>query len=108
MANSFVAQLADALKNSWPAVARRNQLPPPGDLWQVWLLLAGRGFGKTRTLRQLEEEARRRVYDLRKAHPVSGKRPRKSPLTGDQLSSPWRDRDAMSRAAKRWQLRRCI
>src|SRR5262249_43318804 len=26
-----------------------NQLPPAGD-WQVWLLLAGRGFGKTRTL----------------------------------------------------------
>ncbi|HVS06047.1 MAG TPA: hypothetical protein VHK65_07750, partial [Candidatus Dormibacteraeota bacterium] len=25
-----------------------NQLPPPGD-WRGWLLLAGRGFGKTRT-----------------------------------------------------------
>lgn len=31
----------------WPAHARPNQLPPPGD-WQVWLLRAGRGFGKTR------------------------------------------------------------
>jgi phage terminase large subunit-like protein len=50
MANSFAAQLADALENSWPAVARPNQLPPPGDWWQIWLLLAGRGFGKTRTL----------------------------------------------------------
>jgi phage terminase large subunit-like protein len=50
MANSFAAQLVDALENSWPAVARRNQLPPPGDWWQIWLLLAGRGFGKTRTL----------------------------------------------------------
>ena len=49
MANPFAAQLADALEASWPAVARPNQLPPPGD-WQVWLLLAGRGFGKTRTL----------------------------------------------------------
>src|SRR5439155_24493113 len=28
--------------------ARRAQIPPPGD-WRVWLLLAGRGFGKTRT-----------------------------------------------------------
>jgi phage terminase large subunit-like protein len=28
--------------------ARPNQLPPPGD-WRVWLLLAGRGFGKSRT-----------------------------------------------------------
>src|ERR1700720_740745 len=26
-----------------------HQLPPPGD-WFVWLLLAGRGFGKTRSL----------------------------------------------------------
>ena len=50
MANPFAVQLADALENSWPAVARRNQLPPPGDWWQIWLLLAGRGFGKTRTL----------------------------------------------------------
>ena len=49
MANSFAVQLADALEASWPAIARPNQLPPPGD-WQVWLLLAGRGFGKTRTL----------------------------------------------------------
>jgi phage terminase large subunit-like protein len=37
------------LETSWPAQARPNQLPPPGD-WNVWLLLAGRGFGKTRTL----------------------------------------------------------
>jgi len=50
MGSSFAAQLADALENSWPAVARPNQLPPPGDWWQIWLLLAGRGFGKTRTL----------------------------------------------------------
>src|SRR3954465_3006764 len=49
MADSFAAQLADALGASWPAIARPNQLPPPGE-WQVWLLLAGRGFGKTRTL----------------------------------------------------------
>jgi phage terminase large subunit-like protein len=49
MADSFAAQLADALEASWPANARPNQLPPPGN-WQVWLLLAGRGFGKTRTL----------------------------------------------------------
>jgi phage terminase large subunit-like protein len=50
MGNSFAVQLADALESSWPAIARPNQLPPPGDWWQIWLLLAGRGFGKTRTL----------------------------------------------------------
>ena len=28
--------------------ARPSQLPPPGD-WRIWLVMAGRGFGKTRT-----------------------------------------------------------
>lgn len=32
---------------SWKLWAREKQLPPPGD-WLVWLILAGRGFGKTR------------------------------------------------------------
>lgn len=31
----------------WPFWARDEQLPPPGD-WRVWLICAGRGFGKTR------------------------------------------------------------
>ena len=31
----------------WEYVARPNQLPPPGD-WRVWMIMAGRGFGKTR------------------------------------------------------------
>ncbi len=37
-----------ALLYDWPFWARPNQLPPEGD-WRVWLVLAGRGFGKTRT-----------------------------------------------------------
>ena len=32
----------------WPLIARRNQTPPDG-LWTAWILMAGRGFGKTRT-----------------------------------------------------------
>ena len=32
----------------WKTWARANQLIPPGDLWTVWLILAGRGWGKTR------------------------------------------------------------
>jgi phage terminase large subunit-like protein len=28
--------------------AQRGQLPPLGDGWRVWLMMAGRGFGKTR------------------------------------------------------------
>ena len=35
------------LEFCWPLHARPNQLPPEGD-WSVWLLMAGRGFGKTR------------------------------------------------------------
>lgn len=31
----------------WGETARPEQLPPPGN-WRVWLILAGRGFGKTR------------------------------------------------------------
>jgi phage terminase large subunit-like protein len=49
MTENFAAALASALETSWPALARPNQLPPPG-VWSIWLLLAGRGFGKTRTL----------------------------------------------------------
>src|SRR6266850_7456494 len=32
----------------WSFWARKGQVEPSGD-WRVWLLLAGRGFGKTRT-----------------------------------------------------------
>lgn len=32
----------------WRLWARPEQLPPPGD-WRTWLVMAGRGFGKTRS-----------------------------------------------------------
>jgi phage terminase large subunit-like protein len=37
----------EALDGHWPSWAHEGQLPPEGD-WRVWVLLAGRGFGKTR------------------------------------------------------------
>lgn len=48
-----MSSLADALATAlsdggWRAKARPNQLPPPGDHWRIWLLMAGRGFGKSR------------------------------------------------------------
>lgn len=50
--NELIASLspaeARALLYEWQFWARPTQLPPPGS-WRVWLLLAGRGFGKTRT-----------------------------------------------------------
>jgi predicted phage terminase large subunit-like protein len=45
---SFAEQLASVLSTGWRSIARPNQLPPDGD-WRTWLLLAGRGFGKTRS-----------------------------------------------------------
>jgi phage terminase large subunit-like protein len=46
-----IAQLSDEEANllwhDWEFWARPSQLPPPGD-WVNWLILAGRGFGKTR------------------------------------------------------------
>ncbi|PCI33399.1 MAG: ATP-binding protein [Alphaproteobacteria bacterium] len=38
----------EALNYDWSFWARQNQLPPEGK-WFCWLILAGRGFGKTRT-----------------------------------------------------------
>lgn len=34
--------------DAWDILARPNQREPLGD-WRIWLILAGRGFGKTRT-----------------------------------------------------------
>lgn len=33
----------------WLMAAHDHQIQPPGDWWTIWLLLAGRGAGKTRT-----------------------------------------------------------
>ena len=45
--NATVEQLLnwDADFESW---AHKNQLPPSGEGWRTWLMMAGRGFGKTR------------------------------------------------------------
>jgi predicted phage terminase large subunit-like protein len=47
---TIASQLAGVLADGgWAAKARPSQMPPPGDWWGIWLILAGRGFGKTRT-----------------------------------------------------------
>ena len=38
----------EAAKFDWRHQARPEQLAPSGD-WFAWMILAGRGFGKTRT-----------------------------------------------------------
>ncbi len=45
---ALYSSFADALECDWLSTARPSQLPPDGD-WTVWLILAGRGAGKTRS-----------------------------------------------------------
>lgn len=56
-----------ALEWCWPVWARPDQLPPEG-AWRIWLMLAGRGSGKTRasaeTVRAEVEAGRRRSIGL--------------------------------------------
>ena len=42
-------RLAWAWRMNWLNVKHRHQTLPPGDWWSIWLMLAGRGAGKTRT-----------------------------------------------------------
>jgi phage terminase large subunit-like protein len=46
--SSLSPEAAAALLYDWPFWARPDQLAPPGT-WSTWLILAGRGWGKTRT-----------------------------------------------------------
>ncbi len=48
VAAALSPEQAERLPYEWEAWARPEQLEPPGD-WLFWLLLAGRGFGKSRT-----------------------------------------------------------
>ena len=63
-----LAKLSDdeqlAMSRHWPLFARPEQLPPPGD-WRTWLIMAGRGFGKTRAgaewVRSVARDSRARI-----------------------------------------------
>lgn len=48
LVRSLTKEQGEALLSDWRSWARPKQLPPAGD-WLVWMLLAGRGFGKTRS-----------------------------------------------------------
>ena len=60
---TMFSRLASALSDDWSAHARPEQLPPPGD-WLTWLILAGRGFGKTSCGVRVGSRSRRRRGDL--------------------------------------------
>jgi phage terminase large subunit-like protein len=53
LSDSLLAQFRETISpkpviDHWALSRRPNQTPPDGD-WSVWLIMAGRGFGKTRT-----------------------------------------------------------
>ena len=61
----FNSQQLKMLPTWWPYIARAEQLPPLGD-WFVWLINAGRGFGKTKSGAEWiieEDEAKQYLYD---------------------------------------------
>ena len=60
LVSNLTQREAKTLCYDWRFWARQEQLPPPGN-WRVWLLLAGRGFGKTRTINEWACE-RARAY----------------------------------------------
>ncbi|GMN02264.1 DNA-packaging protein [Erythrobacter sp. MTPC3] len=47
LAQSFNTAERDEFLYHWKFFARETQFAPPGD-WRIWLIMAGRGFGKTR------------------------------------------------------------
>ena len=55
---NLAAAIAEALESNWRASARADQIAPPGD-WSFWLMLGGRGSGKTRALAEwvIEQQA---------------------------------------------------
>jgi len=62
--DTLTDQEADAILHDWELWARPSQLPTAGD-WRTWLVLAGRGWGKTRVgaewVRKQVELGRRRI-----------------------------------------------
>lgn len=47
--NTLSPAEAEALLYDWRFWARPEQLAPDGDWWTIWLVMAGRGYGKTRS-----------------------------------------------------------
>ncbi len=52
---TLTAQEQQALAYQWRLWARPSQLPPAGD-WLTWLIMAGRGFGKTRKSYSVDDD----------------------------------------------------
>jgi len=69
--SSMVNDLSDVealtLLHDWSLWARPDQVRPEGDWWDIWLILTGRGWGKTRTAAELvrhwvNTDGKRRIH----------------------------------------------
>ena len=83
----------EGLLFDWGFWARPEQIMPPGD-WDTWLIMTGRGWGKTRSggegIRQWEEEGYKRFILVARTVPDM----RKVMITGESgLLSLYPDRD---------------
>ena len=58
------AAAVEAFDSEWPVWAHSGQLPPNDD-WTIWVMLAGRGFGKTRAGAEWVSERARETPDAR-------------------------------------------
>ena len=79
-----------ALQFAWSLWARPDQLPPSGD-WRTWLLLGGRGSGKTRSSAEATraeiEAGRRRAIGL--IGPTADTLRRDQAAALLEISAPW-------------------
>ena len=57
-------RMRENLAYDWQSQARENQRLPDGD-WLYWLILAGRGFGKTRTVSETVRTWIKRAYPVK-------------------------------------------
>ena len=85
-----------ALEYAWPVWARPDQLPPPRDRdgypdWRTWLILAGRGWGKSKTAAEATraevEAGRRRSIGLISPTADTARRDQVKALL--EVSPPW-------------------
>jgi predicted phage terminase large subunit-like protein len=63
-ARAEVAEIVGQLERGYFPTARAEQRPPPAERsWRVWLIMAGRGWGKTRTGAEATAEAGAFTHD---------------------------------------------
>lgn len=75
MREKILARLTDsqveALSADWHFWARPKQLEPAGTEWVIWLILAGRGFGKTRTGAEFVLDRVEQSNRHNRSHPIA-------------------------------------